>query len=422
MGKLPSYRRHSSGQARVTINGRAHYLGVYGSPASKQAYKVLLAEWLASGEPESFGVAQQQLTMAQVMADYLSYCKKYYGPTSSSSSEYSNIRQAIRPVAKLYSDLRAADFGPVQFKAVRQMLIESECTRMKPKRNTKTKRRKPKATVVDKQVSRPKLSRGYTNDLMKRVCRMFRWAATEGMLPASTYDTLRLIPSLQRGRTEAREAESVKPVPESLVMATIPHCSPVVGAMIRVQLLTGMRPGEVVILTPGMIDRSTDVWQARLEHHKTANKGKSRTIYFGPTAQQVLMPYLLRGADEPLFSPREALSKLRAQRAEDRTTPMNQGNRAGYGKRSRAGAKPSKQAGDQYDTNSYRTAVAYGIRKGKLEHWSPNQLRHTAATKIRAEFGLDAAAAMLGHARVETTQIYAELDCQKAIDAARKIG
>ena len=88
MGKLPSYRRHSSGQARVTINGRAHYLGIYGSPASKQQYKVLMAEWLASGEPESFGVAQEQLTMAQVMADYLSYCKKYYGPTNSSSSVY----------------------------------------------------------------------------------------------------------------------------------------------------------------------------------------------------------------------------------------------------------------------------------------------------------------------------------------------
>jgi hypothetical protein len=31
---VPSYRRHSSGNARVTINGRDYMLGPYGSPES----------------------------------------------------------------------------------------------------------------------------------------------------------------------------------------------------------------------------------------------------------------------------------------------------------------------------------------------------------------------------------------------------
>lgn len=420
MGKLPSYRRHSSGNARVTINGRDFYLGPHGSKESKQRYRTLMAEWLASGESDSFGVASQQLTMAQLMADYLAFCRKHYG--GARTSEYGNIKQAVRAVAKLYRDSKAIEFGPPQFKAVRQMLVDSECERRKPSKRTKTPRRKPKATAIENKPARPKLSRGYINGLMKRVCRMFRWAAVEGMLPASVYDTLRLIPSLQRGRTEARESEAVKPVPEALVLATIPHCSPVVGDMIQVQLLTGMRPGEVCSLTPGMIDRSGDVWQAKLEHHKTANKGKTRIVYFGPTAQAVLMPYLLRGENEPLFSPREAIAKLRAQRTEQRATPLSQGNRTGYGRQSRKGETAKRQPGTQYQSTSYYLAVAYGIRKGKLDHWHPNQLRHTAATKIRNEFGLDAAAAMLGHARVDVTQVYAELDATKAIDAARKIG
>jgi hypothetical protein len=33
--------------------------------------------------------------------------------------------------------------------------------------------------------------------------------------------------------------------------------------------------------------------------------------------------------------------------------------------------------------------------------WSPNQLRHTAPTKIRREFGIEAAQNTLGHATVD---------------------
>src|SRR4051812_48001812 len=39
--RIPKYRRHSSGRARVTLNGRDHLLGPYGSAASRQAYERL---------------------------------------------------------------------------------------------------------------------------------------------------------------------------------------------------------------------------------------------------------------------------------------------------------------------------------------------------------------------------------------------
>ena len=47
-------------------------------------------------------------------------------------------------------------------------------------------------------------------------------------------------------------------------------------------------------------------------------------------------------------------------------------------------------------------------------HW----LRHTAATRARSKHGLDAAQAMLGHSGADVTQIYAELNVEKAINAA----
>ena len=54
--------------------------------------------------------------------------------------------------------------------------------------------------------------------------------------------------------------------------------------------------------------------------------------------------------------------------------------------------------------------------------WSPLQLRHTAATAIRARYGLEAAKAILGHSRVETSQIYAERDMGRAEEIMAEIG
>jgi integrase len=42
--------------------------------------------------------------------------------------------------------------------------------------------------------------------------------------------------------------------------------------------------------------------------------------------------------------------------------------------------------------------------------WNPHQLRHSAATRIRREFGLDAAQVVLGHRTLAVTQVYAEQD------------
>ena len=52
---LPQYRKHSSGQARVTIDGRDHLLGPYGTKASKREYDRLIAEFLAGGRSSTFG-------------------------------------------------------------------------------------------------------------------------------------------------------------------------------------------------------------------------------------------------------------------------------------------------------------------------------------------------------------------------------
>src|SRR5262245_20141036 len=48
--RIPSYRLHKgTGQAVVTVQGRDHYLGRHGSVESRDRYKQLIAEFLATG-------------------------------------------------------------------------------------------------------------------------------------------------------------------------------------------------------------------------------------------------------------------------------------------------------------------------------------------------------------------------------------
>jgi site-specific recombinase XerC len=58
----------------------------------------------------------------------------------------------------------------------------------------------------------------------------------------------------------------------------------------------------------------------------------------------------------------------------------------------------------------------------KTYHWHPHQLRHSAATAIREQFGLDSAQALLGHANLSATQVYASLQTAKAIEVMRQVG
>jgi integrase len=78
--------------------------------------------------------------------------------------------------------------------------------------------------------------------------------------------------------------------------------------------------------------------------------------------------------------------------------------------------------GDHYDTGSYRRAIARACKEAKVPTWHPHQLRHNAATAVRKQFGLEGAQLMLGHSSADVTQIYAEVDREKALAIAAKIG
>ena len=84
--------------------------------------------------------------------------------------------------------------------------------------------------------------------------------------------------------------------------------------------------------------------------------------------------------------------------------------------------KPKRKPGTKYTTSSYRRAIHRACDKAGIDRWSPNRMRHTAATEIRSKFGLEAAQVILGHSQANVTQVYAERDLAKGIEVAKRIG
>jgi len=205
--------------------------------------------------------------------------------------------------------------------------------------------------------------------------------------------------------------------------------------MIRLQMFTGMRPGEVVALRPCDVDHSGPVWVYEPAAHKTEHHGRRRRIYLGPKAQRVLAPFLEgRSPFVCCFSSAEAEAERRAKVSAQRTTPLSCGNRPGTNRKSR----PRKSPRDHYDVNSYRRAIDYACRKAfpppngideaalkvwrKAHRFHPHQLRHNAATFLAREYGIEAAQVVLGHATLSVTQVYAERDFAKAAAIMAEVG
>ena len=82
---------------------------------------------------------------------------------------------------------------------------------------------------------RPRLLSTFINRQINRIKRMFAWAAENELVPIETYQALASVAGLRRGRTEAREKPPVRPVPDELVEWVLPHLSPTVATMVRVQ-------------------------------------------------------------------------------------------------------------------------------------------------------------------------------------------
>jgi integrase len=299
--RTPKYRLHKpTKQAVVTLDGRDVYLGRHGSPDSHAEYARRVAEWLSNGRRltgSRHGLGGD-LTVNEVILPYLRYAEGYYVKNGKPTSEPANLALALRPLRQLYGHSLAREFGPLALKTVRQALIDSGICR----------------NEVNKRVG--------------KIVRAFKWAVGEEMIPPSVHHGLTSVSGLRQGRSQVRESKPVKPVPDAFVDAVQEHVSRQVWAMIELQRLTGMRPGEVCQIRTRDIETSATVWIYLPESHKTEHHGKLRRICFGPTAQAILRAWLRTDLSAFLFSPCEAMEERLASRREARKTPLTPSQRS----------------------------------------------------------------------------------------------
>lgn len=432
--RIPKLTLHkATGQARVRLQGRDLYLGTYGSEETEERYRRLIAEWLSGQLPDP----RQQPATAQPEAisvnaliyRYLAWAKTYYVKRGRLSSGYDSMQDAARALRQHYGRTPVNELGPLKLKGIREALIAQG------------------------------LARSTINARIERIKLIIKWGVENELVDPHVSQALQVVSGLRKGHSAAKEPGPVQPVSADRVNAVLPHLSPIVRDMVRLQLLTGCRPGEIVALRPCDVDRDGDVWEYTPASHKTEHHGQRRRIYFGPKAQAILAPYLdNRPAEAACFSPRESEEQRRAEQRRQRQSPLTPSQKQ------RAREAGPIRAGETYTAAGYRRAIcraceaAFDMPKElrnidntvrrkafrelpqeeqkserarlqaaarqwrKVHVWHPNQLRHTRATDLRRTFGIESAQVVLGHSHLPTTEIYAEADFATARRIMSEVG
>jgi integrase len=370
--RIPTYRIHKpTGLAVVTLNGKDHYLGPHGTPESRAKYERILAEYLQAGRRTPTPPDASRTTVGKICERFLSYARETYRDSAGApSGEADNVRLALEDITLLFLDLPISEFGPMRLKLYRDRLIARGLAR----------------TTINQRVN--------------IVRRAFRWGVEMELVPPTILHGLQAVEGLKAGRTIAHEMTPVQAVPLEDIERTLPELSESIAAMVRVQLLTGARPGEIVIMRPCDIDLTSRVWCYRPSRHKNTWRNQLRAIQLGPQSQEILKPFLQRSFPTSyLFNPREVTQEPRANRH-----------------------NPNWSKAGRYTTQSYGRAIVRACGRAGVPKWTPGRLRHNAAEEAHRRFGLEAAAAHLGHRRVETTQIYSNNSALTAIQIAEQMG
>jgi integrase len=324
--------------------------------------------------------------VVELVRDYLVFARAYYVKNGLPTPEYAQIYSALTPVREQYGEELVTSLGPLKIKAIRETWI--------------------KAGLV----------RGQINKRIGRIRRMIAWGVEEEKVPPSVLQALKAIKGLKRGRTDAKEGKKVLPVAEAWVDAVEPFVSRQIWAMIQLQRYTGMRPTEVCVMRSIDINTGGKLWEYKPSEQKMEHHDRQRIVQLGPKAQRVLAGWLRTDVEAFLFSPRESMEEHWEQARTARKSPVQPSQK------SRKKARPKRTPGERYTYHSYSRAIRTACVRAGVPHWAPNQLRHLVGTRVRQEMGLEASQCVLGHARADVTQVYAERDAELARAAMERLG
>ena len=404
---LPPYRLHRARNAACvdlfdaeTGHRRRVYLGKHGAPESHRKYLDVIREWEDAGrvldgvakptKPKPTAAAPGE-TVGALLLEYWKHEKARRGvgdERAMGGHDYA-VRTALRVCRRIAGRDRVDRFGPLRLQEVREAMVAKGWTR----------------SVVNRSV-------GF-------IVMAFRWGVTQERVPAEKLTALQAVRGLRAGEMGVPEGKPRKPVPVAHVEQTKPFLPSTVRAVVELALLTGARCGELLAMRPRDLDTTGTAWVYTPPSHKTQHHGHAREIFLGPRAQQVVTPFLNRRMDQPMFTPSEAMAERAAEQREARKSHPT----ANKSRDERRRAHPQRSYGGVYTGDSLRRCITRACDRAGVPRWTPHQLRHTAATQIRREHGLEAAALILGHSSaVVTDSTYAERDRAKIESVIAQVG
>ena len=254
MPRKPSFEyslHRGSGQAYVRVQGKAVYLGKYGTHESRVRHRNIVSSALAQRTALD---AARPLSMGELCELFLKGVVTDYG---AKSWKYGIAHLVAVAVCERFAGLEAAVFGPKALQEVQQAWL-----------------------------SKGKLCRGGVNRRTRFVVAMFKWAVSEELLPPASWQALLTVRPIRRGKgfdnppREAADSAAVDTVIKHLAEngnEGAAHCV----AFIRA---TGCRPGEAYRATPAdfRLSDATPVYIAR--EHKNSHRGMERVIALNPAA------------------------------------------------------------------------------------------------------------------------------------------
>jgi len=324
---VPTHCHHKgSGRSYITWNGTEIYTGLSGSIEAAESYAKMLSNIMAYGEPCPKVEVQVRLSVATIAKKYLEHVKREKPPDS---DEDKAVGRVVKDLERF--DYPAEKFSPGRLTELIQMWVDKRLA----------------LTTINKK----------HNYLLN----IFRWAAQMDLVTPTVWSALLTVRKIKPGRTSAKQPKKVKPVACEVVESILDHCQPRIAAVLRMQLYTGMRCGEVLRMT--MAEIHGNVYAPY--KHKNRWRNKDRTVYLGPKAMELINQWKTDDPHAPLF------------------TSMT--------------------------SDYYGRWVKIACKRAKVPHFTSHQIRHYHATMVRAKFGLDAAQAALGHSSARTTEIYAEV-------------
>jgi integrase len=335
-------------------DGVQRWFGHKSDPESTQRYAAFLSDVvqgrLTGGKPVEPG--DKRLTVAELCLQYVTRELPRF-----TKAEADCQKCAIRIAREMFGALPVTDFGPLRLRLVRDAMVAGD-------QNAKPHPRKP-------------WSRGFVNRQVKRLRAVFRWGVSWELVPPSVVDALAAVRSLVPGESSAAETTPRRAVSKADIDAVREKLKQRHRDVFDLMLLTGARPGELLGLTTGMIDRTGEVWRADLAQHKTAHKGKSRTLYFNATAQLILRRYIKADPAAKLFP---------------------------------------------FGRHTFGGVLKNACARANVPRFVPHQLRHTVVTRLVDELGIEFAQRVAGHATAAMTEHYSRAAEAKAVEAVKRLG